>query len=140
MGMAESVAARKVELLSAQDAAVQAFGEGCFSDGVASVPPVIGADPDEQAKIDAAVAQAVGPLNDQISALTAKDAADIQAGLDAVAAIQLKLDDMGNQLKAAQDAKSAEDAVVLGLQGQVSQIRDLADKLAALVIPQPPQP
>jgi hypothetical protein len=73
MSREEILANAKAGLIADQDAAVdKAIGagyDGGFSEGVASVPPVDG---DVQMQIDAAVAAAVGPLNDQIAALNSQ--------------------------------------------------------------------
>lgn len=128
------VAQFKSEILAGQDAALQGglekLHDGAFAEGVASVPP---ADADEQAKIDAAVAAAVGPLNEQIAALTAQDASDVQALNDAKAA--------ADAAKAQFDATVANmkvqiDAALAGkadAEGKFAGLQEAADKLQAFV-------
>lgn len=89
-----------------------------------------------QSDLDAAVAAAVGPLNDQIVALTAQDEADKQAAVDAkamgdaaVAAIQAQFD----ELKASKDV---EDGVIANLNASMASIQGALDALHAL-FPQP---
>lgn len=129
MGKLEAVALRKGVLLSAQDASVQEFGEGCYDDGVASVPP---GDADEQAKIDAAVAAAVEPLNAQIIGLQAKDAADMQAAVDAKAAGDIAVAEVQSRLDALASKEGAEASIIAGLQGSLAVLKDIVEKLSAL--------
>lgn len=103
MTKAEVVMEKKAELIAAQDAALQAFGEACFDGGVASVPVVAPSD-DVQAQIDAAVAAA--------------KAADAQAMSDAVAAVQKQLDDMTAK-------EGLEEQAVAALQGKLDAIKAL---------------
>jgi hypothetical protein len=79
-----------------------------------------------QADVDAAVAAAVGPLNDQIVALQAQDAADIKAGQDALAALQVKLDDLAQK-------EGVEASVIAGLQGSLAVLQDVVAKLSGLL-------
>lgn len=89
-----------------------------------------------QSDLDAAVAAAVAPLNDQIVALTAQDELDKQAAVDAkamgdaaVAAIQAQFD----ELKASKDV---EDGVIANLNASMASIQGALDALHAL-FPQP---
>lgn len=128
MSKEEIVAAQKSAIIMGQDAALQvgleAVYDGAFSEGAASVPP---ADADEQAKIDAAVAAAVGPLNQQIADLQAKDEADIAAGQAALVDLQSKMDALG--------AKEAIEAgIVDGLKGSLAVLQDVVSKLSGLSV------
>lgn len=156
MGKAESLASRKETLLTAQGAATDDFGNGMYDDGVASVPPVIGADPDEQAKIDAAVAQAVGPLNDQIAQLqlqVSQDASDLEKtkGDDAAALDSLKvsdqeafdkehaagtaaISDLNDRLTSLAAAKNLSDAAVNALKSVADKAQEALDNLKAFII------
>lgn len=93
----------KVDVVAAAVAAVQAGQLQVLNDQFSSVfdqAEAQGTGPGfTQADIDSAVAAAVGPLNDQITALTAQDQADIAAGQvaltnaqTATAAVQASLD------------------------------------------------
>lgn len=146
MGKAESLEARKQQYRDAESLALDDFGGGMFDDGVASVPPVIGADPDEQTKIDAAVAQAVGPLNEQLASLQSqiqKDADDLSAEklqhASDVEKVHGEMDaalaDLNVQLGAAVQAKQAEDEVVKGFQAKADELQGLVDKLKAFFQP-----
>jgi len=140
MGKLESVATRKQAYLDAQDVALEAYGEGCYDDGVASVPP---ADADEQAKIDAAVAAAVDPLNAQIASLQAQDAADVamaQAAQAQVVSIQAQLDAM--TAKDATDLQSLADAqaLVTNFKAQVDGFQSSLDAIKAFLATLTPPP
>lgn len=129
MGKLEAVAARKSVLLSAQDVAVEEFGGGCYDDGVASVPP---GDADEQAKIDAAVAAAVEPLNVQIADLMAKDVLDMQAAVDVKAAGDAAVAVLQAQFDSLTSKEGAEASIIANLQGSLSILKDVVEKLSAL--------
>lgn len=75
MSKEEVLAAGKDQFAADQAAALDKALGAAYDAGFAAVPVVTGDDADEQAKIDAAVAQAVGPLNDQIAALKAQGSA-----------------------------------------------------------------
>lgn len=135
MGKAELISAA---VLSIQGAQTQALSDGLggvydagLADGVASVPPP---DADEQAKIDAAVATAVAPLNQQISDLTAKDAGDVQALSDAQAAMA----DLQSKFDALSGKESVEAGVISGLQGSLASLQAAVATLAGLVPPVAP--
>lgn len=84
----------KVDALASQAAADETLYDTAFADGIASVSTPGGISPDqEKADIDAAVAAAVQPLNDQIAALQlSKDSEDallaqVKASAQAVVAL-----------------------------------------------------
>lgn len=83
-----------------------------------------------QGDLDTAVAAAVEPLNQQISDLTAKDAADIAAGQQALADLQAKFDQMSSD-------KKVEDGVIAGLQSAKDQLAAVLASLSAIGAPQP---
>lgn len=103
--------------------------DSSFAEGVASVPPP---DAGEQAKIDAAVAAAVAPLNQQISDLGAKDASDLQAAADAKVASDAAIASLQQQLSDLASAKGIEDGVIAGLQSSISSIQGALASLQAL--------
>lgn len=88
-----------------------------------------------QGDLDAAVAAAVAPLNEQIAALQAQDAADVKAGQDAVAAVQSQVADVQSKLDLALKDKSADEAVIKGLQSSAAALKGLVDQLNAIVLP-----
>lgn len=120
----------KSDVVAAAVAAVQA-GElqvlndqfsSVYDQAVASVPP---ADAEEQAKIDAAVAAAVAPLNQQLVDLQVKDDADVKAGQDALAILQSSFDALS--VKEGQESQ-----VVAGLQASIASIQGALDSLKVL--------
>ncbi len=124
MSKVDLVVAQKAAILAGEDAALQSglevMYDGAFSEGVASVPP---ADADEQAKIDAAVAAAVGPLNVQLAALQAKDDADVAS----LAAGQAALVDLQSKM----DALAAKEAVEAGTLAALQSAKDALAKVLA---------
>lgn len=105
------------EAVSQAQGGIASSLQALFKAGVDSVQipapaPVVGADASEQEKIDAAVAQAVGPLQGQIAALQA-------AGVE----LQSKLD--------------AETALEAADQATIAQVKGVIAQIAALVAPAP---
>lgn len=80
----------------------------------------------------------IDAANAQVVQLQAQDAADVQAGKDAVAAVQAQLTDLQGQLDAALAAKNADEAVIQGLQASAAKLADLLNQLNAIVLPVPP--
>jgi hypothetical protein len=104
-GLALKIEELSVALSDAQAAgdsiAKEAYDKG-FADGVASLPPPVSDKIYSQEELDAAVAGAVGPLQEQVSAMQAEleslkvQVSDLQAGLEdakieAVAAFKSEL-------------------------------------------------
>ncbi len=122
MSKTDIVSAQKSAILSGQDAALQAGLEAVYdqaateqkaSDGTLS-----------QSDLDAAVAAAVAPLNQQVADLTAKDASDVAAGQAALVDLQGKLDALAAKesveagtLAALQSAKDSLAKVLADLSG-----------------------
>lgn len=97
INLSASIDALKQQLVDAQAAAQAQYDKG-FADGVASVKPGF-----SQADIDAAVAAAISPLNDQIASLQAQ-IDSTQSQIDAaVAAYKV-------QVQAAYAKEKADDA------------------------------
>ncbi len=84
-----------------------------------------------QGDLDAAVAAAVAPLNEQILALTDKDAADIAAGVAALSDLQGKLDTLAAK-------ESVEAGIVNGLKDSLAALQDVVAKLSGIVTPPVP--
>ena len=119
MSKEQIISDAKAAFVAGQDQALSDVLGSVYDQAVASVPP---ADADEQAKIDAAVAAAVEPLNSKI----AQDAADLSKavsdGQAAVAVVQASLDSMtakelGEEqvVQGLKDAVAAFQAVLSGL-------------------------
>lgn len=114
-------------LKSIQDGEVQVYTdalgaayEGGFTEGVASVPPGTGG-------IDQSV---VDGLNQQIADLQAKDAADIQAGNDALATLQTSFDALAAK-------ESGEAATVANFQAAKEKLAACLASLASVDQPTP---
>jgi hypothetical protein len=90
-----------------------------------------------QSDVDAAVAAAVAPLNQQLSDLSAKDALDMQAAVDAKAAGDASVAAIQAQLDSLSAAKSVEDGVIAGLNSSIASIQGALDALHALFPPAP---
>lgn len=125
MGKQETVSAQKAAVLAGQDAALESGLETCYDQGAVDQKASDGTL--TQADLDAAVAAAVGPLNDQIVALTAQDASDVAALGVAQAAV--------TGLQAQVDALTAEDAadkaVVANFQNSIAALQAALDALKA---------
>lgn len=133
MAKADAVAAA-IQLI--QDEQAQALTDGvgsAYDVGVADQKAVDGSTGQfTQNDIDNAVAAAIGPLNEQISALTAQDALDVaaaQAAQAQVVSVQAALDAM-----TAQDM--ADKAVVANFQSSIAALQAALDALKA-ALPQP---
>lgn len=102
----------QADALAVQAQADLVLYQSGFTDGVASVASPVGDVTAAQEALD--IQAAVDPLNAQIAAL------------------QQQLSDLST-------AKAADDTVIQGLQASVTQIQELAQELASIVIPQPVQ-
>ena len=114
---------------------------GAFDDGAASVPA--GGGGFSQADMDKAVADAVAAAQgvdaaDLAQKIADLQAADAQAMSDAKAVADQAFADLQKQFSDVSAAKSAEDAVVQGLQSGAAQIKAAYDALIAII--QPSQP
>lgn len=85
-----------------------------------------------QGDLDKAVADAVAPLNQQISDLQVLDAADKQAILDAKAAGDAALASLQGQFDSLKASKDVEDGVISGLNDSIVKIQGALDALHAL--------
>lgn len=125
MSKADVVAAQKVILLQAQDGALDQFGGACYDQGAAEATPAPGGG-FSQADLDAAVAAAVGPLNDQIGNLQGKFDAD-----------ELVVADLTGKLSALQagfdELKVSDDALVAKESGEAALIKGFSDAKQSLV-------
>lgn len=125
---------QKDDAVAAAVAAITAGQAQVLADQIGSVfdqGEAIGTGPGfTQADIDAAVAAAVAPLNQSISDLTAKDASDIQAGTDALAALQASFDKMSAD-------KAVEDGVIAGLQSAKDSLAAVLASLSTIGVPAP---
>ena len=148
MSQRDDVVAAGVAAIQAGEVAVLSTELGkAFDQGEA-----IGTGPGfTQADLDAAKAAGKAeqlaldqPLIDAANAATAaaqaQDAADVKAGQDAVAAVNTQLADLQGKLNDALAAKTADEAVIQGLQGSAQKLADLLNQLNAIVLPPPPQP
>ncbi len=88
-----------------------------------------------QSDVDAAVAAAVGPLNQQIVDLTAKDEADLAAGQAALVDLQSKMDALASK-------EAVESGIIEGLQASKDALAKVLSDLAGIgaVVPPPPVP
>lgn len=96
-----------------------------------------------QADIDAAVKAASDPLNAQIAAITAQDAADVAAGQQALSVLQAAKDALQAQFDTLSAKEGQESSVITGLQGSLSQIQNVVailQALAPVVLPPAPVP
>jgi hypothetical protein len=124
MGKVDVVAAQLAAVQQGQtDVLSQALG-ACFDAGEAD-----GNGPGfTQADIDAAVAAAVAPLNDQVAALQAQDAADVQVGTDAKAALA----DLQSKFDALSQKEGVESGIISGLQSSLATLQAIVNQLTAL--------
>lgn len=138
MDLTQRVSDAKVALVAAQDSVLtqvltdlanNAANDQKASDGTFG-----------QADIDAAVAAAVGPLNAQITALQAQDASDIQAGKDAVSAVQAAMDALQAQYSALAAKESTEAGTLQGLVGSISALQGVVAVLQGLQSQPAPAP
>lgn len=106
-----------------------------FAEGVASVPP---ADAGEQAKIDAAVASAIAPLNQQIVDLTAKDEADVKALSDAQADFDSKSAAFQQTIADLQGKVSIDEAAISDIKAKADEFQAALDKIKSLLNPSQP--
>lgn len=138
MGRDESVAAGVAAVQQGEVDVLTGALQKCFDDGESQ-----GTGPGfTQADIDAAVAAATGPLNDQVAALQTQDAADIKAGQDAVTAAQAITADLQTQFdalnikeKGQEDALAAFGAKYADLQAALKAIGDLLNPPAPAPAP-----
>lgn len=93
---------------------------------------------DLDAAVASAVAAAVAPLNDQIAALTAQDAADVQAGKDALAALSAVKDALQAQFDSLSVKEGQEASVISGLQGSLEQMKNVVSLLTGILAPPAP--
>lgn len=129
---ADVVAAAKASLLADQDAVLDKALGSAYDGGLADAPAGTGGGL-SQADVDAAVAAAVAPLNQSIADLTAKDAADIQAGVDAKAASDAALADLQVKFDALTAEDVADKALVANFQGSLTALSAALDALKAAV-------
>jgi hypothetical protein len=144
MAKQDVVSAKKAEFLAAEDAALeQALGD-CFDAGEAdgNGPGFTQADVD--AAKEAGKAEQLGvdqPIIDGLNAKIAQDASDlasaVQAGNDALAALQVKLDEAGVALADMTAKELQEEGVVQGLKDAVAAFQSV---LAGLPQPAPVEP
>lgn len=137
----------KADVVSAAVAAVQAGQLQVLNDQFSSVfdqAEAQGTGPGfTQADIDAAVKAAVDPLNAQIAAITAQDAADVAAGQQALTQLQAAKDALQAQFDTLSAKEGQEAGVITGLQGSLTQMQNVVailQALAPLVMPPPPPP
>lgn len=131
MSKIDIVAQIKAQIIQGQDQALEAGLEALYDQAAAEQKASDGTL--TQADIDAAVKAAVDPLNAQIAELQAQDAADIKAGQDAVAALQVKFDELAQK-------EGIEASVIAGLQQSLGVLQDIVSKLAGLTPPVVPPP
>lgn len=103
-----------------------------------------GTSPSDQAIIDGLNSQIV-TLTQQVSDLQAKDASDIQAGQDAVTAIQASMTDLQSRFDTLSAKESTEAGVLQGLQGSIAALQNVIVVLQGLPtqpvpVPVPDQP
>jgi hypothetical protein len=104
--------------------------DGGFTDGVASVPASTGGV--DQSVVDGLNAQ-VADLQSKLDGMTAQDASDVQAGKDALAALQVSFDKMSAD-------KAVEDGVIAGLQAAKDQLVAVLASLSSIGAPAPVDP
>jgi hypothetical protein len=138
----------KLDVIAAQ---LQALKDQALAQGVALITDALGAAYDggakdqaeadgsgtsaaDQAKLDELTAK-VADLQGQLDAAVQKDADDVKAGQDALAAVQAQMADVQKQLEEALAAKTADEAVIQGLQASASQLEALLGQLKAIVFP-----
>lgn len=126
------LAAAKAGLLADQDGAIDKALGASYDGGLADAPVGTGGG-FSQADVDAKVAEAVAPLNQSIADLTAKDAADIQAGVDAKAASDAALADLQVKFDALTAVDVADKALVANFQGSLTALSAALDALKAAV-------
>lgn len=141
MAKADVVSAAKSQFLQDEDAAAQKFGEACYDGGASDQKASDGSF--TQADIDAAVKTATDPLNAQVTALQAQDAADVataQAAQAQVASLSATVDQMTGQIGDLTKKLAADDSIVQGLKGSLSQLQAVEAALEQLIPPTPPTP
>lgn len=140
MSKQDVVLKAKNDYLAAQDQALQAYGEACYDGGLGEAPVGTGGG-FTQADIDAAVKAAVDPINQQLSDAIAKDAADVQAGQDALTQLQGKMDELQKSFDALSKKEGDEAVVITGLQGSLDKMQQVVSILQGIMQPAPiPQP
>lgn len=133
----------KADVVAAAVAAVQSGEAQVLSDQFGSVfdqAEAQGSGPGfTQADIDAAVKAASDPLNAQVAALQAQDAADVAAGQQALAQLQTVKDGLQAQFDTLSAKEGQESSVITGLQGSLAQMQNVVAILQALapVVPVP---
>lgn len=131
----EALQVRKAAYLSAQDSALNDFGNGMFDDGVASVPPSVGGDPSKIYSEE----ELQGKLAEQKAAddaLLDQAKADDQKALeDAVAVVQAKLDEAQAQLVDMTAKYGAEHDAVQGFKDKVQGLQEALNKIIGLITP-----
>lgn len=138
MAKEDVVAAQLVAIQAAETQAISAGLGACYDQGALDQKASDGTL--SQGDLDAAVAAAVAPLNDQISALTAQDASDKQALVDAQASAASAIADMQSKLDAAIAADVGDKKLVSDLQGAVAAVQTALDNIKAALTPPAPVP
>lgn len=141
MAKADVVAAGIAALAQAESDAFGVAYDSSFAEGVASVPVGTGGG-FQQSDIDAAVAAAIAPLNQSISDLTAKDALDAQAAIDAKAQGDAALASMKAEMDALSAKEGIEAQTLQNLSSAYGQLQQVVSVLAGLqpVAPAPVDP
>lgn len=138
MSMQDVVSAAKAQFVSDQDAAAEKYGEACYNGGVIDDKATQGTL--TQADLDAAISAAVAPLNQQISDLTAKDATDVQAAIDAKAAGDKAVADVQAKLDSLSAKEAPEASAIAALQQSVASLQSVLATLASIANPVVSQP
>lgn len=142
---ADALTAFVSALTAGQAQAINDAGSALYDQAIADNPPGSGGG-FQQSDIDAAVAAAVGPLNNQIATLTAQDASDIAAGQQAVVGVQQQLSDLQSKFDALATKEAGEASAASVVPQYIAALQQLQAVVATLqslglpVIPVPVDP
>jgi hypothetical protein len=137
---ADALTAFVSAVTAGQAQALNDAGSALYDQALVDNPPGTGGG-FQQSDIDAAVAAAVAPLNDQIATLTAQDASDIAAGQAALADAQSKLGALQGQFDQLTAKEGSEAGILVSYQAALAQLQQVVSALQGLnlpVIPPPP--